>query len=251
MKILLTNDDGITSKGINALVDALRGRHEVSVVAPKSQRSASAHAITVHECIEFEKLEHPYVSNYYSVGGTPADCVKLAALSLFKGELPDLVIAGINDGSNLGSDTIYSGTVSAALEAVYMGMKAIAVSLYSWSAPRDDNGFDRAARFVSDNLDKLLRADIDKYSILNINHPDVMPTGFVTTKLGHHYYSDHYAVVDKTNPNRVQLRGEPLHVPGADGDIAWAKQNYITLSPITLDRNDYKGIDSIKGLELI
>lgn len=247
MNILLTNDDGINSPGINALADALSGRHEISIVAPSHQRSASAHAITVHDPISFERLESKKIKNYYSVGGTPADCVKLAALFLFKNRLPDLVIAGINEGSNLGCDTIYSGTVSAALEAAYMGMKGIAVSQYSWGG--GSGGYSRAAKFIADNLENFFEIELDKYSVLNVNHPDAQAEGVVTAKLGQNYYSDYYAAVDKSMPNRVQLRGNPLEVSDADSDVAWARKNYITVTPITIDRNDYGALDRIKGLK--
>ena len=246
MKILLTNDDGIDSAGLTALASSLSGQHELYIVAPRSQRSASAHAITVHSQIEFDKQPSKYSDNCYAVSGTPADCVKLAALFLFKDRLPDLVIAGINEGSNIGCDTIYSGTVSAALEAAYMNLRGIAVSLYSHSDGCTNTGFGRAADFIKNNLDELLSLDVDARSVLNINHPDGESAGKIVTKLAYNYYSDYYAI-DKQYPNRVQLMGRPNGHSDTDTDVSWAEKNYITVTPVTLDKNDYASLGRIKG----
>ena len=249
MRILLTNDDGINSPGLKSMAAALCDGHELIIVAPNTQRSACAHSITVHSAIEYKQIPSQFTNHCYSVGGTPADCVKLAALLLAKDRLPDLVISGINEGSNLGSDTIYSGTVSAALEAAYLKFRAIAVSLYDWNKLHDEGGFDRAAAFVKNNLTDLTSLEMGRHSIININYPCGNFNGAVSTKLGYHYYSDHYAAVDKQKPDRVQLFGEPLSLEDEDTDVVWACKNFATITPVTFDKNDYAAYERMKGMK--
>lgn len=247
MRILITNDDGIDAPGLNALAAELSKAHEVQVVAPSSQRSASAHAITVRSSLGY-KIHSK--NNRYAVEGTPADCVKLAVLFLFKDRLPDLIIAGINDNSNLGSDTLYSGTVSAALEAAYMGIKGIAVSMYHrGEGALEMGGFSRTAKFVSRNLGVFTEMNIGKYTILNINHPDTSPCGAVITHLAHNYYNDHYVV--SGDDGSMQLTGEPVECPDAESDLGWANKNYVTVTPIKLDRNDYTALSLNKDVKFL
>src|SRR5512139_648133 len=124
-RILVTNDDGVTSEGIHALADAVRPLGDVLVVAPIQESSAIGHALTLRRPLRIDRI----ADGVHAVDGTPTDCVNLAVAVLMKGELPDLVVSGINTGWNLGDDVTYSGTVSGALEAALLGIPAIAVSL--------------------------------------------------------------------------------------------------------------------------
>ena len=135
MNILLVNDDGYFSQGILPFARALSAKHKVTIVAPHKPQSAAGHAITMHKPLRvkrFEELGEEYGCDIYSCSGKPADCVILGIFEVLE-ERPDLVISGINFGANLGTDVIYSGTVSGALEAAMMGYPAIAVSLHSFN----------------------------------------------------------------------------------------------------------------------
>lgn len=249
MKILLTNDDGIDAEGINALANILSARNIVSIVAPVGQKSATSHALTINKHIEYYKHKtNNLVKDKYSVVGTPADCIKLAVLSLFKDELPDLIISGINNGANLGCDILYSGTIAAAMEGRYMGIKSIAVSMYSSHGDLLD--FDTVAKYIDQNLEKLLDLHIDNNSILSINHPNGKACGTVITKASLNHYTDYYKVVDESDVNKVQIFGEPQLHSEQDCDINWAEKRYITISPLTVDKNDYQSLSNIKGIKI-
>lgn len=162
MKILLTNDDGLDAPGIEALYTRLAVRHEVTVVAPDRDRSGASHSITVGKGI----TARPVGPRRWAIDGTPADCVRLGIV-VFGVEKPDIVIAGVNQGANLGTDILLSGTVGAARQAALMGVPAIAVSCLRYSDPSDP---DFAATFVSRNLDAL-RAVLGRGLFININAP--------------------------------------------------------------------------------
>ncbi|CEM62984.1 5'/3'-nucleotidase SurE [Treponema phagedenis] len=162
MKILLTNDDGYGSAGIQTLFELLEGKHEVVMIAPHIDRSAISHAITMNDPIEFIKKE----KNMYTCSGTPVDCVAAGIMSIFNGEKPDLVLSGINCGGNLGTDIVFSGTVAAARQAVMHAIPGIAVSLMQ--SDNGDYNFDALANFVLQNLDTL--AKMSYFDVLvNIN----------------------------------------------------------------------------------
>ena len=160
MKILVSNDDGILSNGIRALIEALSPCHDVYVIAPDRERSAAGHSLTLHTPLRVEEVESKYgAKRCWMTTGTPGDCVKLAINAILdKDELPDLVISGINHGPNLGADILYSGTVSCAMEGAMMGYPSIATSLASLRNDYED--FHYAAAFVAELLNRL-----DKYKI--------------------------------------------------------------------------------------
>jgi 5'-nucleotidase len=169
MRILLTNDDGIDSDGLNALVEALRElrsskgmAHEITVVAPEGERSGVSHAMTLKRPTKIRKI----AENRYSCSGTPADCIIVAGLCVMK-ERPDLVVSGINRGPNLGTDIIYSGTCGAARQAALSGVPAIALSCASLAAPFD---YGACAAFVASRLEALKAAWMPG-TFININGP--------------------------------------------------------------------------------
>lgn len=167
MRILLTNDDGVYAAGIRALAAALRGKHEVTIAAPSVQRSGASHSFTCSEfglSAERVTLEGLEDVTAYAISGTPSDCAKLGMQLM--GEWPDLVVSGINHGSNLGTDTLYSGTVGAAMEAAIYGVKAIAVSNYAFEPENFDMciyGLERAMQLMEEHNELML---------LNVNAPD-------------------------------------------------------------------------------
>ncbi len=134
MRILLTNDDGLHAEGLRVLIDALAGEHEITVVAPEGNRSGSAMSVTIKRPLYAWKVEMPGVRDAWAVGGTPVDCVKLAMNRLL-GERPDLIISGINPGSNIGINIVYSGTAAAVLEGVFQGVAGMAVSMPAEGGP--------------------------------------------------------------------------------------------------------------------
>ncbi len=171
MKILISNDDGILSNGIRALIEALSPCHEVYVVAPDRERSAAGHSLTLHTPLRVEEVEPKYgAKRCWMTTGTPGDCVKLAVNAILsEEEKPDLVISGINHGPNLGADILYSGTVSCAMEGAMMGYPSIATSLASMKTEYEDFKF--AANFVAELINRLDAYKIPPKTILNINIP--------------------------------------------------------------------------------
>src|SRR5713226_720296 len=161
--ILVSNDDGIHSEGLRALGEAMAALDEVVVVAPDRERSAASHSLTLHRPLRVEELR----PGWYAVDGTPTDCVLLGVNAVIR-ERPRLVVSGINRGANLGDDLHYSGTVSAAMEAMLLGIPAIAVSL----AARSDFRFDAAARFAQRLAARVLETGLPANTLLNVNVPE-------------------------------------------------------------------------------
>ena len=241
MRILLTNDDGIESVGLRALCERLGAGHEIYVIAPATQRSAAGHGISVHSPLSYGVLDPGGCRMRIAVDGTPADCVKLAVLYFMKDRLPDLVIAGINEGSNVGSDVIYSGTVSAALEGAYMGIRSMAVSNSDRSFT---DGYALAAKFIAENLDALTAVRMPDYTALNINYPACKHTGVSVVPVGKNRYSDMFAEVGE---NMLKISGEPLgEETDNNTDVSQIARGHITVSPVTLDMNDYALLARLK-----
>ena len=234
MRILFTNDDGYDSKGLHAVADLFKDEHEIAVVAPDMQKSASSHSITlcptVLKCREVDGYDY----KVYAVGGSPVDCVKTAISLVFP--KPDLVISGINNGQNLGSDVWYSGTVSAASDAAHLGCRAIALSLDNWYATEDE--FKACAAFVKKNIDLLLSIQLPPKRLLNINFPKGKPIGVKIAKMNTQTtFLDEYVFLEKGVVNPVGRRDySAMH---DDNDEYWCKRGYITITPLLLDRTDY------------
>lgn len=244
MRILVTNDDGIDAVGINVLANALCKDNHVTMIAPDTERSASSHSLTIHRDITFLKKDG-YNFDAYAISGTPADCVKLGVLYLKKGEV-DLVVSGINNGSNLGSDIMYSGTVSAAFEASYLGIPAIAVSLNKWNCNTEK--YAAAADFVCRNLSQILALKLSPETVININYPTHMPCkGVKVTKVGINLYDDTF--IDGETHGSLRLKGVPVQHDRnqEDCDVELCAKGYVTVSPLNMDRNDYKALELIKS----
>ncbi len=174
MRILLTNDDGIRAPGIIALHDALQGLGELVVFAPETVQSAMSHGITYTTPLMTQIIDVTKTMSGIAVDGRPADCVKLAMRALWeerfgKGTKPDLTISGMNSGANVGINIIYSGTVAAAIESAFLGVPAIAVSLYLNN--RDKICYDRAAKIARTIIDTILENTLEPHEVINVNIP--------------------------------------------------------------------------------
>jgi len=247
MKILLTNDDGVYADGITELSAALKDQgHQIAVAAPDRERSASGHAITIHDPLRALKIQRSSLKNVpiYRISGTPADCVKLAVEKLLDFK-PELIISGINHGPNLGLEILYSGTVSAAVEASMLGYPSIAVSMdYS-----EDSNFRKAA----DRLAKILRNDSiftkDKF-LLNINFPAELDdnTQIKVTKLGKTFYCDEYVErVDPMGNKYFWLYGNGRDLKDNNTDIAEYLGGNISITPLKLDLTDNQELEYLKN----
>jgi 5'-nucleotidase len=249
MRILLTNDDGISAKGILALVKELSTIAEIYLAAPDHERSGTGHSITVFDPIKVVEMKIPGTKCSWKVGGTPVDCVKLATNRLIDEKI-DLVVSGINHGSNLGTDVLYSGTVSAAAEGVIMGSPSIAVSLNSY---RDDVDFSFSAKFTRRIISTAFADGIDTNTLLNINIPLVSPEeikGIKISKLGVRNYDNLFEQRRDPRGNTYYWLGggvmqEEQHV---ESDVYAVEQGYISITPIHLDLTDYKLMDKYQKL---
>ena len=273
MRLLISNDDGIFALGIKTLADTLAlAGHEVIVVCPDRERSATGHGLTLHDPIRAEIVTgvfHPSIKAW-SCSGTPADCVKLALGALLVGEtaplenkFPDFVLSGINHGANLGTDVLYSGTVSAAMEGTIEGIPSIAFSLSSFTC-RD---FQPAADFAKILIEHLAREPLAEAMLLNINIPPVSAAeiaGVKVTRQGIRRYFDTFQKrIDPRGKTYYWLSGEviqdleqPGHLhlpPEIETDVQAIKRNYITIVPLQFNMTSATGIYSLKdcGLEVL
>ena len=245
MTILLTNDDGVFSEGLNTLADALSKENKVVVVAPDGNRSASSHSLTIHKELVFkkEKISESYES--FSLSGTPADCVKFA-VHYFSDIKFDLVIAGINAGDNLGSNTLYSGTVAGAIEGNYFDIPSVAFSCASHKVFR----FKENAECALSLLGKL-KPILSGKKTFSVNFPELAKEqikGVRFAPLGYMSYGDFY---HRNDNGTYSLMGDPIYTYEGESDIALSARGYITITPILFDRTDYSAlIDLSEGFSL-
>ena len=262
MKLLISNDDGIFALGIRTLADTLaQAGHNVTVVCPDRERSATGHGLTLHDPIRAEKVEsifHPSIKAW-ACSGTPSDCVKLALGALIDGP-PDFVLSGINHGSNLGTDVLYSGTVSAAMEGVIEGIPSIAFSLASHTSQE----FQAAALFAKQLIHHFSKHPLPEVMLLNVNVPPLKPeeiAGVTITRQGIRRYFDTFEKrVDPRGKTYYWLAGEvledveqpahlhlPEHVPT---DVQAIRDKYITVTPLQYNLTDVVGVSSLQKLGL-
>ena len=240
MKILISNDDGIMAEGIKALATELSKEHDVYVIAPDRERSAAGHSLTLHTPIRVEELEAKFgAKRIWITSGTPGDCVKIGINAILsEEEKPDIIISGINHGPNLGTDILYSGTVSCAMEGAMMGYPSIAVSLASMTS--DSECFKNAAVFIAKFLHKVKEFPFPKKSILNVNVPGIPPEDFAgisITRLGGKMFTDEYDKrVDPRGKVYYWMAGELIrHCENDDSDINALRWNKVSITPITFE----------------
>jgi 5'-nucleotidase len=249
MRVLLTNDDGITATGLNVMRRHLQELPDVDleVIAPDSNRSATGRAVTLHDPIWVEEVEFGDGTRGFATDGTPVDCVRFGALGLID-EPPELIVSGINHGANLGDDITYSGTVAAALEGIMLGLPAVAVSLSGRS--RD---FEPLARFVARLVDELDDVPMPDGTLLNVNGPAGEVKGACACRLGKRVYNDKMELTEEGEGGRRRytLYGqEPSyeHEPGTD--FAAIAEGLIAVTPIHFDLTDQAGVEELAGFDL-
>jgi 5'-nucleotidase len=242
----VTNDDGIHSPGIYALAQSLKEIGEVTIIAPESEQSAVGHSITMQTPLRVTKSFKDGKFFGYAINGTPADCVKIGIRNIMK-ETPDLVVSGINHGSNTAINIIYSGTVSAAREAAIMDVPAMAVSVTNHAV----TDFRFAAKVTAMLAKEFAGKDIPLGTLLNVNIPDVAEdeiAGILLTKQGKSKWDDVYEHrVDPQGRDYYWLKGSLLEVDKEmDTDQIAVKNNYVSVSPIHFDLTDYDTFNKMK-----
>jgi len=251
--ILLTNDDGYDSKGLLALADALRPLGRVTVVAPTTEKSACGHSLTLTRPLSFVEVKKDF---YKLDDGTPTDCIFLSLTKLFKEHKPDIIVSGINIGSNMGEDITYSGTASAAMEAVLQGIPAIAISqVYNHGGKTiHEHGYDLAKQSIVTLVQKIFDEDfpLPKRKFLNVNIPPIAPSqckGFKVTRAGNKKYGFHAEVHHNPRGKEYYWIGLPrlewMETKGHTTDFEAINNGYVSVTPVHLDMTSH---DDIKTL---
>lgn len=246
--ILITNDDGYEAEGLLELIEALDGLAKLVVVAPKKNKSACSHSITLSEPLRFEKI----AKDFYALDdGTPSDCIYLALHKWFKVAPPDLVISGINLGANMGEDTMYSGTVAGAMEAAMHGIKAIAISqvMKKIDVGKYDYSFENAKVYVRSIVTKLLNSELDlgNRKILNINIPTTPKLkGEIVTSLAHRIYgNDAHQNTDPRGKEYYWLGLHPLNFVEEENTDFWAiKNDFVSITPLKINLTSFEDIST-------
>jgi 5'-nucleotidase len=240
-RILVTNDDGVFSEGIERLAGSLADVGDVFTVAPDQERSAAGHSLTLHHPLRAKQIG----SQRWSVDGTPTDCVNWGVLHLLKDDRPKLLFSGINLGLNLGDDVTYSGTVSAAFEGTLIGIPSVAIS------QEIETGFtfDAASRFAAELARDLLGTPLPPGTLINVNVPAGAVKGVRVVRQGRRRYGE--AVIEKKDP-----RGRPYYWIGATPpqgdlehgtDLSAVAEKYISLTPLHLDLTDYRSLEILEA----
>jgi 5'-nucleotidase len=242
MRILLSNDDGYFAPGLESLAAALSAIADIVVVAPERDRSGASNSLTLDRPLSLHKSHR----GFFYVNGTPTDCVHLAVTGMLD-TLPDMVVSGINDGANMGDDTIYSGTVAAATEGFLLGIPAMAISLARFS----QGNFSTAARIAAELVQRYQHDRLHGAVMLNVNVPDVPYEelqGIEVTRLGRRHKAE--PVVKSKSP-----RGETVYWVGAAGpaqdagegtDFFAIQHNRVSVTPLQIDLTRYGQMDSVK-----
>lgn len=249
MNILIANDDGIFAEGIMHLTNALSQVADVYVCAPTTQKSACGHGITIHDTIKVEEVEYDNAKMAFSIDGTPADCVKIG-LELLRGKGVDIdmVFSGINLGGNMGTDVLYSGTVSAAIEGALCGKPSVALSVNSLKPVHFDTAMKLAVKAT-----KLDYKNLDKEMIININVPNLPEEDIRGVKiigLGVREYEEWFQIMDSDDGhNHYKYSGRPVFRDdyGSDtNDIGASQAGYATVTPLHYDLTNYELLKKIK-----
>jgi 5'-nucleotidase len=241
MRVLISNDDGVQALGIQALAKELAKVVELEIVAPDRNRSGASNSLSLTRPISVKQLEN----GYYSVEGTPTDCVHLA-LTGFLNPVFDMVVSGINEGANLGDDILYSGTVAAAMEGRYLGLPAIAISMVGHNIQHYATGAVIARQLIM----KLRSHGLPSKTILNVNVPDLPIEhikGLQVTRLGTRHSAE--PMIKDYNPRGqaiywIGLPGQAADA-GAGTDFCAVKEGYVSITPLHLDMTHYKMFDHL------
>lgn len=246
MHILLTNDDGLHAPGINTLANELAKFHNVTIVAPDRERSANSHALTIQESIRCDEFPSPFENvRQLALSGTPVDCVKMGLEYFLKDNMPQLVISGINNGYNLGSDVLYSGTVAAAMEASFFSIPSIAVSMYRYESLRCFH----TAEYINTLIEKVIVGE--KYKgILNINVPplgDISLENTVVVPQGVQKYENVIATKEDDQGHTVYWLAGTIDNRGATAaeDVGAIRHSVVTMTPLWWYQTDEKHLSGL------
>ncbi|MGH2943719.1 MAG: 5'/3'-nucleotidase SurE [Solirubrobacteraceae bacterium] len=259
MRVLLTNDDGIGAAGLQTLRRALLRVPEIElvVIAPDGNRSAMARSITTMRPLWVEEVAFEDGTTGYATDGTPVDCVRLANLGLVDGFEAELIVSGINHGSNLGDDITYSGTVAAAFEGVVLGLPAVAVSQQSDAREMDFRlgesfDFEEGARFVARVVEEIDDVPLPPGTLLNVNCPASDATGVQVTRLGKRIYRDELTLTDtESGRRRYWVYGRDHGYRDEPGtDLAAVASGDISVTPLHFDLTDAGGLDALERHDL-
>jgi 5'-nucleotidase len=248
VRILVSNDDGIHAPGLRALLEALQPLGAVRVVAPEREQSCSGHGITLHKPLRMSRVALPGLDvEAYRSSGTPADCVVLGRHN--EAAPPDLVVAGINAGANMGEEVFYSGTVAAALEGCLQGLPAMSVSVTAY----ENCDFRAAARFAAILAPRLVATDWPEGLFLNVNVPNVAPEevrGVQVTRLGRRKYEN--TIHHREDPRGrayYWFSGEATEADGGAGtDVGATVAGYISVTPVRVEMTGFDAMDAVSGL---
>lgn len=238
--ILITNDDGVTAPGIRNLVEAVKHLGKIVVVAPDKPQSGMGHAITIGQPLRLHKIHAIDNVETWSCTGTPVDCVKLAVDKILHHK-PDICLSGINHGANHSINVIYSGTMSAAVEAAIESIPSVGFSLLDY---RIDADFTGAQKYVRIIVEKMLSTKLDKHTVLNVNIPAVAPEllkGFKICKQAYAKYEEDF--IERKDPHGRHyywLTGEFVNFDkGKDTDVWALANNYVSVVPVQFDLTNY------------
>ena len=247
MHILISNDDGYQSRGLQILVKHLSKLAKITVVAPNQNRSAASHSLTIERPLRIREVGE----NIYAVDGTPTDCVHLALTGLLEQSLPDMVISGVNHGENLGDDVLYSGTVAAAIEGRFLGLPALAVSALTSTPQCLETSAIVTQKLVYELAHGSSRDSLSKDIVLNINVPDCSVAklrGIQSTRLGNRHLSE--PAIKSEDP-----RGNTIYWVGSQGkeqdagegtDFFAVANRYVSITPLHIDLTKHQDIDGLK-----
>ncbi|WP_210397000.1 5'/3'-nucleotidase SurE [Motiliproteus sediminis] len=243
MKLLLSNDDGVHAPGLAALAEALATIATLQVVAPDRDRSGASNSLTLDRPLE--TLRH--ANGFVGVNGTPTDAVHLGVSELF-GERPEMVVAGINAGANLGDDVLYSGTVAAAMEGRYLERPALALSMAA-GTPRH---FATGAAIARHLVERISRVDLAPRTVLNVNIPDLpmeQIKGIRVTRLGHRDLAGQpVAATDPRGKTRYWIAAAGNAADDGPGtDFHAVAQGYVSITPLHADMSQYSGFDAVES----
>jgi 5'-nucleotidase len=251
MNILVANDDGIEAEGIRKLVSALSKDHRIFVCAPDQQRSACSHGITIRQGLQTEPIDFPGADHAYKCTGTPVDCVKIGLeICKLKEFAVDAVFSGINHGSNMGTDTVYSGTVAAAREGAISGYPSVALSVNALSPKHFDMALELAYKAA-----RLPLASIDRRIMLNINTPDLpidQIKGVKFVPVGLREYREWYNLKEHDDGAvSFTYDGSPVHydnLSADDSDVGAYQEGYASITPMQYNFTEYEQIFKVREL---
>ncbi|HKJ37088.1 MAG TPA: 5'/3'-nucleotidase SurE [Solirubrobacterales bacterium] len=260
MRVLLTNDDGLQASGLQALRRSLLELDgiELDVIAPDSNRSATARSITTRSPLWVEEVSFGDGTAGYATDGTPVDCVRFADLGLL-GERPELIVSGINHGSNLGDDVTYSGTVAAAFEGIVLGLPAIAVSQQSDKREMDFRlgsrfDFTYSAPLAAELVGHVIEHGMPAGTLVNVNAPAGEPSEVEVTRLGKRLYEDELKLVEESENDgrrRYEIYGfEPSFEDEPGTDLAAVARGKVAVTPIHFDLTDHGELETVGGWDL-